>query len=235
MNEHLLLVDHHPSHRKHLVEYLRNRGFLVRVAEVRGVDRALAMEIPELLIFDGTISSIVSDDAFLLRDLRACDHTFPIVFLNAAQAGSGCADALDAGADDCIMHPFSLLALLARLRATLRRSTMHDPAPSALHVGPYRLDADSRELIGDERAISLSEPEFSLLYFLFQLPGPVPAALLMALLNKNFYNYQRHSLAELMIHLQQLLGDQPGQPRYLNPVGKDACCLEASKFMGQVA
>ena len=46
----------------------------MRVAEVRGVGRALAMEIPELLIFDGTISSSASDDAFLLRDLRACDH-----------------------------------------------------------------------------------------------------------------------------------------------------------------
>lgn len=160
MNEHLLLVDHHPSHRKHLVEYLRNRGFLVRVAEVKGVDRALAMEIPELLIFDGTISSSVSDDASLLRDLRACDHAFPIVFLNVAQDGPGCADALDAGADDCLMYPFSLLVLLARLRAILRRSTIHDPAPSTLFVGPYRLNAGSRKFIGDEQTICLKAIKF---------------------------------------------------------------------------
>jgi two-component system OmpR family response regulator len=72
------------------------------------------------------------------RDLRAEGNTTPILMLTAKEGEYDEAEALDTGADDYLRKPFSLVVLLARIRALLRRG----PATSvdAIEVGALRLD-----------------------------------------------------------------------------------------------
>lgn len=72
------------------------------------------------------------------RDLRAAGNTTPILMLTAKDGEYDEAEALDTGADDYLRKPFSLVVLLARIRALLRRG----PATSvdAVEVGDLRLE-----------------------------------------------------------------------------------------------
>ncbi len=72
------------------------------------------------------------------RDLRAAGNTTPILMLTAKDGEYDEAEALDTGADDYLRKPFSLVVLLARLRAMLRRGPSH--TPDTIEVGDLVID-----------------------------------------------------------------------------------------------
>ena len=78
---------------------------------------------------------------------------------------------LDAGADDYLTKPFSLVELLARLRALIRRGAAERPA--VLRVGDLALDPAARNVSRSGRTIELTAKEFSLLEYLMRHPGEV--------------------------------------------------------------
>jgi two-component system OmpR family response regulator len=78
---------------------------------------------------------------------------------------------LDAGADDYLVKPFSLLELAARLRALVRRDDRSRPA--VLAVGDLRLDPARKQAWRDGTELRLSPREFSLLEFFLRHPGSV--------------------------------------------------------------
>jgi two-component system OmpR family response regulator len=78
---------------------------------------------------------------------------------------------LDAGADDYLVKPFSLLELAARLRALVRRDDRSRPA--VLAVGDMRLDPARKQAWRDGTELRLSPKEFSLLEFFLRHPGTV--------------------------------------------------------------
>ena len=78
---------------------------------------------------------------------------------------------LDAGADDYLVKPFSLLELAARLRALARRDDRARPA--VLAVGDLRLDPATKQAWRDQAELELSPREFSLLELFLRHPGAV--------------------------------------------------------------
>ena len=88
----------------------------------------------------------------------------PIVLLSAVGDEREKVDALDAGADDYVTKPFGMEELLARLRASLRRS-----APSngpVIELGMLTLDLDKKALFVSGELVSLTPHEFDLLRLL---------------------------------------------------------------------
>jgi len=108
------------------------------------------------------------------RDLRAAGNTTPILMLTAKEGEYDEAEALDTGADDYLRKPFSLVVLLARIRALLRRGPA--TAPDGEEIGALRLDRG--QLSGtwaDGDPVTLTPREFAVIEHLVRhAPDVVP-------------------------------------------------------------
>jgi DNA-binding response OmpR family regulator len=98
--------------------------------------------------------------------LRAEDNWTPILVLTAKDGDYDLAEALDTGADDFLSKPFSMVVLLARLRAVARRRA--EVEPSVLVRGPLRLDVRRRTCTRDGVDRKLTPREFALLEHLMR-------------------------------------------------------------------
>jgi len=107
----------------------------------------------------------------LSRRLRAAGVWVPVLMLTARDEVGDRVRGLDAGADDYLVKPFSLLELAARLRALARRDDRRRPA--VLAEGDLKLDPASKRAWRAGRELQLSAKEFSLLEFLLRHPGSV--------------------------------------------------------------
>jgi DNA-binding response OmpR family regulator len=104
-------------------------------------------------------------------DLRAAGDWTPILMLTAKDGDLDEAEALDSGADDYLVKPFSFAVLVARLRALLRRAGARDPTPT--QVGDLRIDPAARRAWRGADEIELTTREFDVLEFMVRRAGAV--------------------------------------------------------------
>lgn len=107
----------------------------------------------------------------LCRKLRAAGVWVPVLMLTARDAVNDRVRGLDAGADDYLVKPFSLLELAARLRALVRRDDRARPV--LLTEGDLKLDPASKRAWRGSSELQLSPKEFSLLELFLRHPGTV--------------------------------------------------------------
>ncbi len=95
----------------------------------------------------------------------------PILMLTAKDGEFDEAEALDTGADDYVTKPFSYVALVARIRALIRRGTAERPA--ILRAGDLRFDPGTRRAFRGDAELTLTSREAALLEFLLRRAGDV--------------------------------------------------------------
>ena len=105
----------------------------------------------------------------LCRRLRAAGIWAPVLMLTARDEIGDRVRGLDAGADDYLVKPFSLLELAARLRALARRDDRRRPA--VLAEGDLKLDPASKRAWRAGTELRLSPKELALLEFFLRHPG----------------------------------------------------------------
>ncbi len=103
------------------------------------------------------------------RELRAAGVATPIMMLTAKDGEFDQAEGLDTGADDYVTKPFSLVVLLARLRALIRRGPTD--RPPTLQAGDLVLDQAARTCHRGDDEIELTPREFALLRYLLHRVG----------------------------------------------------------------
>ena len=105
------------------------------------------------------------------RTLRGEGNWTPILILTAKDGEWDQVEALDTGADDYLTKPFSIVVLVARLRALLRRGAR--PRPAVLAAGDLRMDPAARRAWRGELELELTARELSLLELLLRRKGEV--------------------------------------------------------------
>jgi two-component system OmpR family response regulator len=149
---------------------LEAEGFATDVA-TNGVDGLwLAREHPyDAIVLDIMLPGL--NGYRVCAELREAGVWTPILMLTAKDGEFDEAEALDTGADDFVTKPFSYVALVARLRALIRRGVRERPA--VLEAGDLRYDpAEHRTWRGDEE-LTLTTRERGLLEYLLRHAGEV--------------------------------------------------------------
>jgi DNA-binding response OmpR family regulator len=145
-------------------------GFAVDVAH-DGVDGLhLAREHPyDAIVLDLLLPGM--NGYRVCATLREEGVWTPILMLTAKDGELDEAEALDTGADDFVTKPFSHVALVARLRALIRRGA--EPRPAVLSAGDLTFDPATRRAARGLTEVALTAREAALLEFLLRRPGEV--------------------------------------------------------------
>ena len=167
----ILVVDDEPNIVELLRLYLEKESFAVIAA--RDGDEALALHLrhdPDLVILDLMLP--VLDGFEVCREIRRRGPT-PILMLTARTDDVDAIVGLELGADDYVTKPFNPRALVARVKAILRRTGPTVAGARPIEVGPLRIDGRRREAAVGERRLELRAREFDLLAALARDPGVV--------------------------------------------------------------
>jgi len=159
---------------------VRMAGLLERALREEGHAVDVAADGPEglWLATENAYGAIVLDvmlpglDGFqLCRRLRQSGRWVPVLMLTARDAVGDRVRGLDAGADDYLVKPFSLIELAARLRALARRDDRSRPV--ILAEGDLKLDPAAKRAWRAAAELHLSPKEFSMLELFLRHPGHV--------------------------------------------------------------
>lgn len=181
----VLVVDDEPSLVEAVSRGLRAEGMAVDVAAdgVDGLWKATSAPY-DVIILDIMLPGMSGYE--VLKRVRAREVWSPVLMLTAKDGEYDLADALDLGADDYLVKPFSFVVLLARVRALLRRGVRARPVQ--LTAGDLVIDPGRRICRRGDAEIALTAKEFSVLHFLATRPDQVMSKteILQAVWDENF-------------------------------------------------
>jgi len=151
--------------------YLEKEGFAVQAAS-DGEQALVQFErvAPDLVVLDLMLPKM--DGFEVCRELRRRSDV-PILMLTARSEDVDAIVGLELGADDYVTKPFNPRALVARVKAILRRTDATVKGGRPISVGSLRIDPRRREAYVDERRLDLRAREFDLLAALARDPGVV--------------------------------------------------------------
>jgi len=216
MNEQLLLVEDDDAIAQALRLHLEEAGYrLHREADGRHAMAAIDRQRWDLVLLDLMLPG--ADGWEVCHHLRARHAGVPVIMLSARSAEAHRVLGLELGADDYLAKPFSMLELVARIRALFRRIEQMRTATAATpeyRFGPFRLDTVRRELLRDDTVVPLTLREFDLLHFLLRHPGrPFSRSeLLQRVWGDGFDGYE-HTVNSHISRLRSRIEDDPRDPR----------------------
>lgn len=166
----IYLLEDDASIQNFVLYTLQNTGF-----EAEGFERPgdfwkkLDERVPDLLLLDIMLPE--EDGIEILKKLRADKRTkkMPIIMLTAKSTEYDKVIGLDSGADDYVAKPFSMMELVSRIKALLRRSEMSIEKEDSFKIGPLYVSLSKHVVkVNGEEVTTLTYKEFELLSLLLQ-------------------------------------------------------------------
>ena len=169
----VLVVDDDPRTLRHVRDALTKAHFEpILTGDPEAVGRLIDEHRPQLVLLD---MMLPDTDGIELMEVVPALKELPVIFISAYGGDRRVAQALETGADDYIVKPFSPTELVARIHTVLRRwvgSESPEPAsPYELHDLTINFHERRAELAG--RPLELTDLEYRLLYELASNPGRV--------------------------------------------------------------
>ena len=212
----LLLVEDEPDLLASLVSYLRAQHYVCEVAiTFAQAQEKMLLHSYECIVLDLTLPG--GDGLDLLRALQRLKKPAGVIITSARAAVDDRITGLELGADDYLAKPFSMMELVARVKALLRRvdamARNLKMDAGSLSSGGLSIDPITREAALDGRQLDLTPREFDLLYFFVRQPGKVFSRL--DLLNSVWgYNHEgyEHTVNTHINRLRAKIEADPAQP-----------------------
>ena len=165
----ILVVDDEPKVARLARDYLEKNGFRVLTAgDGQSALTTARREKPDLIVLDLMLPKI--DGREVCKILRR-ESDVPIIMLTALAEEVDQITGLEIGADDYITKPFSPRALVARVRAMLRRTRGEIKTPAIVRVGALEIDSEKHTVTYNSVHVHLTPNEFKLLIVLASRAG----------------------------------------------------------------
>ena len=177
----------------------------------------------DMLLLDVMLPEV--DGLEICRTVRSVNRHIPIMMLTAKVSEMDRVLGLELGADDYITKPFSMMELLARVKAMLRRvnvseeqgaGTGTESASEELEFKNLKLQTDSRRVYINDKEVELTPKEYDLLLHFITNPGKVFSR--MDLLDKVWgYQYEgyHHTVNSHINRLRTKIEKNAAEPEYI--------------------
>ncbi|MGB8812990.1 MAG: phosphate regulon transcriptional regulator PhoB [Paracoccaceae bacterium] len=169
----VLLVEDEPAQREVLAYNLEAEGF--RVVQAADGEEALMLveeAAPDIIVLDWMMPNVSGIEVCRRLKMRPETRGISIIMLSARAEEVDKVRGLETGADDYVIKPYSIVELMARVRAQLRRAR-----PSAmgmlLEYTDIRIDTESHRVYRADKVLKLGPTEFRLLSTFMEKPGRV--------------------------------------------------------------
>lgn len=210
----ILVIDDEPQIRKFIDISLRSQGYATLLA---GTGREgltlLASKGADLVVLDLGLPD--KDGKDVLKELRQWSRV-PVIVLTVRSGEEEKVALLDAGANDYVTKPFSVVELMARIRAFLRTARSSLEEGPVYDDGTVSIDLANRKVTVHGQIVTLSRKEFSLLSLLAHQPGRlITQKQILRELWGPTHDEDAHYLRILVGKLRQKLGDDASAPRYI--------------------
>ena len=166
-------VEDDTSIRELMLYTLRASGFsAMGFCDAAALFAALENQKPQLITLDVMLPGM--DGIEILKRLRSAADTasIPVIMASAKGTEYDRVRGLDLGADDYLSKPFSMIEMISRIRAVLRRAGQGGNAPQ-LQMGLLQIDQEAHTVYADGQRVELTLKEFELLRLFMQHPGRV--------------------------------------------------------------
>jgi DNA-binding response OmpR family regulator len=220
MGKSILIIEDNRELAQLLELHLRDLSFKVAIAfdGVSGVAKAEANEY-DLIILDLMLPGL--DGLEICKRLRRKSSYVPILMLTSKSSEMDRVIGLELGADDYVTKPFSIMELMARVKAIIRRvESMKNQetkgVPENIHAGDMVIDIEKRSVTLNANPVDVTMKEFDLLLHFAQHPGRVytRSQLLDHVWGYSHEGYE-HTVNSHINRLRSKIEEDPAQPRYI--------------------
>lgn len=223
MNKQVLLIEDEPDISGLIQLHLGDIGVEITcIANGQDAWTHLQEERYDLLILDIMLPGMNGLD--ICKYYRGGNYPYtPILMLTSRAAEIDRVLGLELGADDYLTKPFSMMEMVARVKALLRRvdalSNNNDQASQQIRFDGLSIDAGAREVICEGNRLELTAREFELLYYFARHPGQVfsRSQLLDQVWGYGHEGYE-HTVNSHINRLRSKLENNPRKPSYIRTV-----------------
>lgn len=222
MEAKILVVDDEKEIADLVALYLESEGFTVfKYYEAAGALKCIREETLDLAILDVMLPGVSGFG--ICRKIRE-SYCYPVIMLTARGEEMDKINGLTIGADDYVTKPFLPLELVARVKAQLRRYKRYnagtDVQEDVLICGGLVLDEKKHACTLNEKPLSLTPTEFSILSILCRNAGKVVSAEMLSrqVWGEAYFSKNTNTVTAHIRHLREKLGDSFEEPRYIKTV-----------------
>jgi DNA-binding response OmpR family regulator len=214
----ILVVDDETNLRHTVAYALRHEGY--EVASAADGEKGLELfrsSRPDLVVLDVMLPRM--DGLAVCRAIRR-ESDVPVIMLTARDTELDTVVGLEVGADDYLTKPFSMVELIARIRAMLRRAApRHGTPPGRVELRGIAIDVARRRVTVEGAEVDLKPREFDLLAHLAGSPGRVfTREQLLASVWGLDYSGDPRTVDTHVKTLRERLSDEAERPRWIETV-----------------
>ena len=168
---------------------------------------------PDLILLDLGLPDV--DGMEVLKQIRQ-DAETPVIVVSARGMEQEKVGALDAGADDYVVKPFSAAELLARIRVALRHRSSLPKQETSFSLDYFTIDFDKRRVYVHDQEVHLTPIEYKMVTLLVSNAGKV---LTHRYIQQQVWGYETQdeyqSLRVFMANIRRKIEDNTAKPRFI--------------------